>query len=117
MYQCDLGHEWTVSARQGALERVEDTFCAEGHEAVTCREEPPADRVQLLLRPAARIIDSVTGRVRFADRYVVVLLSRDDAELCSSEKQYAWDDAVALAALFKECDERQAVELWKERAL
>lgn len=88
----------------------------EGHEAVTCNEELPADEVQVLLRPAARIVDRVTGALTYAGRYCVVLLDREDRELCASTQHYSWDEAVALAGHFKGKDTTRAIERWRQQA-
>src|SRR5688572_26726715 len=106
LYHCDFGHHWTVVSQQGTPEKAEDRFCLEGHEAVTCNEQLPADRVQLLLRPAARIVDRVRGTIWYGERYYVALFDRADRELRTSEKQYTWEEAIALAAVFKDRDER-----------
>jgi hypothetical protein len=115
-YHCDFGHQWTVLSRQGEPEREQDTFCPEGHEAVTCNEQLPADEVQILLRPASRVVDSVTGKVRHSERYYLVLFDRADREMCVSKADYSWDEVVKLAALFHGKDESRALVWWKRRA-
>jgi hypothetical protein len=116
-YRCDEGHEWTVATQTGAPEIEANTICPHGHVAVTCNEELPADEVQILIRPAARVVDSVAGRIWDADRYFVVLLDRRDHELCMSKSHYPWDEAVKLALLFKGKTEDRALEWWKRKAL
>lgn len=116
VYHCDFGHQWTVTSQQGEPEKVEDTCCSEGHEAVTCNEELPADEVQILLRPAARIVDSVTGQVWLSARYFVVLLDRADQEICVSMEHYSWDESIKLAELFKGKDKARALEWWRRRS-
>jgi hypothetical protein len=84
-YLCDRGHAWTVTSREGAPEEAVETRCPEGHEAVTCHEALPADEVQILLRPAARVVDRETGNTWHSGRYFLVLLDRADRELCASK--------------------------------
>ncbi|RMG95521.1 MAG: hypothetical protein D6705_13455 [Deltaproteobacteria bacterium] len=115
-YHCDYGHEWTVATHEGEPEFAQDVQCPEGHEAVTCNEEVPADEVQIVLRPAARIVDRVTGQVWYAGRYYVVLLDRADQELCASRKHYTWEEATKLAEMFKGKDESRALDLWRRKA-
>lgn len=115
-YRCDQGHEWTVTTREGEPEAAQDIRCTEGHEAVTCNEEQPADEVQIVLRPAARIVDRVTGKTRDAGRYFVALLDRADQELCVSNEHYTWDEATKLAGLFKGKDESRALDWWTRKA-
>lgn len=114
-YRCDQGHEWTVVRKEEQPEIADDTRCPQGHEAVTCNEESPSEEVQILLRPAARIVDKVTGRVWQSGRYFVALLDRADRELCVSSAHYSWDDAIRLAALFKGKDESRALEWWRRK--
>jgi hypothetical protein len=116
VYRCDFGHQWTVMCQQGDPEEAEDTCCPEGHEAVTCNEELPADEVQVLLRPAARIVDRVTEKVWLTGRYFLVLFDRTDRELCVSKEHYTWDQAIKLAGLFKGKPESRALAWWKRKA-
>jgi hypothetical protein len=115
-YRCDFGHEWTLPRQDDEPERKEDTYCPEGHEAVTCKEEQPADEVQVLLRPAARIVDRVKGQVALSGRYWLLLLDRFDKTLCVSSRDYSWDEAVRLAGLFKGKDHVQAMEWWSRES-
>jgi hypothetical protein len=115
-YRCDHGHEWTVTTREGEPESAQDVQCPEGHEAVTCNEEQPADEVQIVLRPATRIVDRVTGKTWDAGRYFVALLDRADQELCVSSEHYTWEEATKLAGLFKGKDESRALDWWKRKA-
>lgn len=115
-YHCDHGHDWTVTTREGEPESAQDVHCPEGHEAVTCNEEQPADEVQFVLRPATRIVDRVTGRTWDAGRYFVALLDRADRELCVSREHYSWAEATKLAGMIKGQDESRALEWWKRKA-
>ena len=115
-YCCDYGHVWTVNTQEGEPELEEDLRCPHGHEAVTCEEEQPADEVQTLLRPAARIVDRVTGQTSDSGRYFVVLLDRADRELCTSIQHYSWDEAIKLAGLFKGKSASRALDWWKRRS-
>jgi hypothetical protein len=114
-YRCDHGHEWTVTSREGAPELAQHTQCPEGHEAVTCSEQQPADEVQIVLRPAARIVDRVTGQTQHQGRYFVALLDRADQELCVSTEHYTWEEAVMLANLFKGKDASRAMDWWRRK--
>lgn len=116
-YRCDHGHEWTVATQQTKVEAAADAVCPEGHEAVTCSEALPADEVQVLLRPAARVVDGVTARVSRSGRYYLVLLDRADRELCASNEDFSWDDAIKLAGLFRGKEATRALEWWRRKAL
>lgn len=115
-YCCDYGHRWEVERESGDPERPDDTRCAEGHEAVTCNEAEPTDEVQVLLRPAARVVDRVKGQRALDDRYWLVLLSREGQELRKSSKHYAWDEAVSIGKLFRGKDPTRAMEWWARRS-
>jgi hypothetical protein len=92
-----------------------DTRCPEGHDAVTSSEQLPADEVQILIRPAARIVDQVTGQVSDTGRYYLVLLDREDEEIIASMENYTWDKALKLAELFKGKDKARALEWWRRK--
>lgn len=110
-YRCDFGHRWIVDGkRQGDPESPEEVLCQEGHEAITCQEKIPPDEVQILFRPETRVFDEPKGR------YQVVLLDREDRELCASEKHYSWEDAVQLANLFRGKPAEQAMKWWSRRS-
>ena len=96
-YTCDFGHQWIVRRLGGEAEQTGDAICPEGHEAVTCQLEVPADEVQVLLRPAARVSDQITGQLMLEGRYWLVSLDRYGEELrCSKgdvqlgECGFAW---------------------------
>ena len=116
-YRCDFGHRWTVTGQQGTPEKPEDAICPEGHAAVTCSEQPPADRVQILIRPAARVVDKVSTRIWYSDRYYLLLIDRADCELRVSAQHYTWDEALELAVIFKDAEEQHALELWTQHNL
>jgi len=106
-----------VVALQDEVENVADTVCPDGHDAITCNEELPADEVQVLVRPAARIVDRVTGTLSHSGRYYLVLLDCADREICASTEHYAWDDALKLAGIFKGKDANRARDWWRRKAL
>jgi len=114
-YACDFGHRWIVVADEGAPERLEDTVCPKGHEAVTCRIELPADEVQVLMKPAARVADRVTKEVVDSGLYWLVLLDRGGQELLRSTKKYSWEGVVALAGLFRGKDPDTAKKWWDRK--
>lgn len=114
-YRCDFGHHWEVEREKDEPERADDTRCSEGHEAVTCNEEEPADEVQIVLRPAARIVDKVKGQRGLEGRYWLVLLNRSGEEIRKSSHHYSWDEAVNLGKLFRGKDVSKALEWWTKK--
>ncbi len=116
-YRCDHGHEWTVVSQEGTREDADQVVCPNGHEAVTCNEELPADEVQIVVRPASRVADRVTGAVLHAERYYLVLLDRADRELCASRQHLSWDEAIQLSALFRGKSASTALDWWRRKDL
>jgi hypothetical protein len=114
-YRCDQGHDWLIRRDENEPECPEDQLCQEGHAAVTCRIEKPVDDVQVLLSPAARIVDDVKGQRILNDRYLLSLLDKTGAEPCSSQENYSWDEVVKLAFLFKGKSVEDALRWWGRR--
>ena len=108
-FRCEHGHELLV---RGPEPHAQPPRCAEGHEAVTCNEEGPTEEVQILLRPAARVVDSITGRSILEGRYYLVLLTPEGLELRHSEEHYEWEDALRRASLFRGKEIGHAARWW-----
>jgi hypothetical protein len=115
VYRCDFGHEWVIHKGESVPEDERDVVCPEGHEAVTCHAEYPADEVQVLIRPAARIVDPVRQQRVLDGRYWLVLLDRSGAEIESSLDHYSWDDVVSLARLFRGKPAEDARRWWARK--
>ncbi len=114
-YRCDHGHEWTVQTEQVAADDISETYCPMGHIAITCNIETPADVIQVLIRPAARIVDHATGLQWGAGRYFLILLDNADREIGVSNSHYSWDEVMKLASLFNGKDSKAAAEWWKRK--
>jgi hypothetical protein len=115
-YRCDYGHRWSIERTQGDPERPEDLRCGEGHDAIACSEEEPSDEVQLLFRPAARIVDKVKGQTALEGRYWLVLLDRAGEILCRSDSHYPWEEIMKLATLFRGKSSATALEWWQRKS-
>jgi hypothetical protein len=100
-YQCDFGHHWSIYRPADAVELPGDTVCPQGHEAVTCRILPHADRTRITLLPATLIVDSVTGQVGDEDRYFVLIARVDGSEERMSRRHYGWSEAQRVAERFR----------------
>lgn len=101
LYCCDFGHTWTRYREEDASEMPGDNVCPEGHEAVVLRKQPMLDMVQIAIRPAARIVDSVKGQVGHEyEYYLVVTDLHGDAERMS-RKPLAWHDVKASLDRFR----------------
>jgi hypothetical protein len=75
----------------------------------------PADEVQVLIKPAARIVDAAREQRVLEGRYFVALLDRSDAVIEVSEKDYDWEDAIALARLFRGKSAAEARKWWARK--
>jgi hypothetical protein len=80
---------------------------------VTCIEELPADVVQLIIRPAARIGDRGGGPIVEEHRFWLVLADRDGKELAWTTRSYSWASVVDLAAKFERLSPSRAMSFWK----
>lgn len=116
-YRCDFEHEWVVQRVSDEVEQPADTLCPEGHPAVTCREELPVDDVQILISPAARIVDPLRKQRILDDRYFLSLLDKAGGELCATKENYDWEAIVKFAAFFKGKSREQALAWWSKRGL
>ncbi len=72
--------------------------------------------MQVLLRPASRVVDSVKRQVWLSGRFFVVLLDREDKEVAASAEHYSWEKAVEVGRLFKGKDLATAVRWWGKMA-
>src|SRR5262245_27707808 len=72
-YSCDYGHQWVVQRGDYDNEQPSDLICPEGHPAITGRVEFPVDDVQILISPAARVVDQPTQQRVLDGRYYLSL--------------------------------------------
>jgi hypothetical protein len=115
-YCCGEGHAWTVAKRAADPERPDESRCPYGHPAVDCHREWPADEVQILIRPATTVPRDVDADLSGRRTYWLVLLDREDRELCTSSRTYSWDDAVQLAQRFRGMSAEHALDEWRRSA-
>ena len=116
-YRCDQGHEWFVRRQDTEEEWPVDHVCPEGHVAVTGRVEYPVDDVQVLISPAARVVDPEKGQRTLNDRFYLSLLDKTGIEILSSREHLDWDEAIELASFFKGKSVEQARSWWTKREL
>jgi len=114
-YMCDDNHHWLICRDESEGELAGDNICPYGHAAVTCRIEYPVDDVQVLLSPAARIVDNVKAQRTLDDRYYISLLDKRGVELSFSKEHYSWDEVVKLAFLFKGKSIEAALLWWRRK--
>jgi hypothetical protein len=76
-YHCDYGHQWTVQRQHTEDEQASDLICTEGDPAITGRVELPVDDVQILISPAARVVDQLRRQRILEGRYYLSLLDKN----------------------------------------
>jgi hypothetical protein len=116
-YHCDYGHQWTVQRLHTEDEQASDLICSEGHPAITDRVELPVDDVQILISPAARVVDQLKRQRILDGQYYLSLLDKNGKELCASKEHYDWDAVVKLSAFFTDKAIEQALAWWAKRNL
>ncbi len=94
VYACDHGHSWAIYREFDAAELPGDPICPAGHEAVTLSRQPVVDRVEITIRPAARIVDPVKGQVGHDNEYFLVLVDPRDGQQCVSQVALTWPEAI-----------------------
>ncbi|GAA1736310.1 hypothetical protein [Luedemannella helvata] len=115
---CELGHHWTiVLPEEVELPGGADLCPLDGSPAITAKPEPPADRVCVTLRPAARVVDTVTGQIGRGSEYCLEISSHDGRESRHSAKAFTWEEAVRKAAMFQKASWALAVQRWTRMGL
>jgi hypothetical protein len=99
-YTCEHGHNWTLYRNTTDEEKPEEVFCPEGHEMVMRFRHNVIDDAQITLRPAGRIINSITQQESKRGRYYVVISSQNSDEEFVTDVTYRWEEACAFARKF-----------------
>ncbi len=116
-YTCDFGHEWVLYRDEDVAESESDSYCPEGHPAVTLIKERPVDEVQITFRPAARIVDPVKFQVIMKGRYSLVLTDINEMQQLVSKQSFRWHEVVQLAAMFRGLSWSDTADLWRRKQL
>ena len=105
---CDFGHQWGGLFDEGA---DISELCPEGHEAVTLQKMPPIDQVQVTLRPAGRLADSVKGQYVFENKVQIIVSDIQGLWQYQSKKFYSWREAEGVLRLFEKRSLAQAIKI------
>jgi hypothetical protein len=116
-YRCDFGHDWSFYREEDAVEEPGDDICPYGHQAVVLRKLRPVDKVQITLRPASVLADTVTGQIAWERHYWFILSDIDGQEERRSKQVYLWRDVLGLAERFQGRSWAYACELWDKMKL
>jgi hypothetical protein len=112
-YHCDFGHNWEVYVDENTPETETDCRCTEGHEAITCSTEIPADLVQLTICPAMRIIGLAPLQQVVLERMFRVFISDREGNLLRTSKEvYTFRNAVNMIERFTNKTAADACAYW-----
>lgn len=116
--KCDMNHEWTIVLPEGVeIPHDEDRCPVDDSPAVTAVPERPADRVSIILKPAARVVDAVTGQVGGDTEYYLAISSEDATNIKQSVESFSWDEAVRRGMMFQKATWEQAARRWSRMGL
>jgi hypothetical protein len=113
-YRCDHGHSWVLFREEDAKESPEDIVCPYGHEAVTLTKRRLLDFVQVSLRPAAQIVDRVTGQTGHEYEFYVVVTDLHRSMERSSTRTFRWAEAKAIVDQFRNVKPEKAWQLLED---
>ena len=113
-YMCDENHSWEVFRDEDATEDPQDLVCPLGHPAVVRTKRTPAKRWQIVIRPADRIVDSVTGRIGFDRQFYVCLESFGSETGAATRVPVEWSEAVKVADRVRQLSDDAALRYVKE---
>jgi len=109
VYACDDGHMWRVFREPGSPAAESDETCEFGHPAVTCTHEPLAAGIDIIFRPAERVVDRVKGQVHGRSRFFLVLRDLRSGAEVSSLRDYPWEQAVEVGAALRQLEPERAL--------
>lgn len=116
-YRCDYGHEWVISRDENEPILPSDLSCQEGHERVTLQKEYPVEDVQILISPAARVIDDLKQQKIMEGLFDLSLLDRNGVEKFRTRKPYSWNQIIGFASFFQGKNMEDASIWWERRKL
>ena len=116
-YRCDEGHAWEFFREEDSEERGDDVMCEHGHEAVTLQKFKPADGVRIALVPTERVMDAVTGKTSFSNRFLLELSAWPESECRLSRSAFDWSEAVRRAEQFRGLSSEAAFGRWDRAGL
>lgn len=100
-YRCDFGHSWETFGDSDASPLPNENVCTQGHEAVTCSRQQLLDRVELRIRPMARIVDQATKRTGGEYEFALVLANLHTGEEFTNYRVYSFAEILKLSEGFK----------------
>ena len=117
-YFSENGDLWQLFVEDDYQERQADTLAHNGNEAVTRREMPAIDKVQVTIIPAARIVDKVKGQVAGEKLFHLKLsIINGDDWFAISQQAFSKEEILQYASLFVGLNKFQAERVWKSKKL
>ena len=117
-YFSENGDLWQLFVEDDYQETQADTLAHNGNEAVTRREMPTIDKVQVTIIPAARIVDKVKGQVAKEKLFHLKLtLINGDNWFAISQQAFSKEEILQYASLFVGLNKFQAERVWKSKKL
>ena len=117
-YFSENGDLWQLFVEDDYQETQADTLAHNGNEAVTRREMPAIDKVQVTIIPAARIVDKVKGQVAGEKLFHLKLsLINGDDWFAISQQAFSKEEILQYASLFVGLNKFQAERVWKSKKL
>jgi hypothetical protein len=102
---CDYGHSWEDFVDENAeVPKV----CPKGHEAVTYKKMPPIDQVQVTIRPAGRLADSVKEQYIYENKVQIIVSDIQETWKYHSQSLYSWREAEEILRKFEKRSLAQA---------
>lgn len=110
---------------EDAIESPEDALCPHDHphddplipsgrEAVTLSKQPMIDAVQVAIRPAARTVDRVTGKVAHEYEFFIVVSDLHTGTERQSQNSFTWSAAKDALDSFRNLSSKRAWEVLAE---
>ena len=117
-YFSENGDLWQLFVEDDYQETQADTLAHNGNEAVTRREMPAIDKVQVTIIPAARIVNKVKGQVAKEKLFHLKLsLINGDNWFAISQQAFSKEEILQYASLFVGLNKFQAERVWKSKKL
>ena len=112
---CDWNHRWEVETDGSEPSDDEEKCPEEGHEAVMAARWAPADRVRVVLVPAARA--TADGYVSAEGRCYIELFDVGGERSLRTDGSMPWDEAARKAQWFADLSWEDAERRWRRTGM
>lgn len=112
---CDWNHRWEVETDGAEPSDDEEKCPEEGHEAVMATRWEPADRVRIVLVPAARA--TADGYVSAEGRCYIELFDAGGERSLRTDASMPWDEAARKAQSFADLSWEDAERRWRRTGM